>query len=218
MELENIYLYRMTHVDNIPKILKNGITHKNSPNSNPDFIPIGDVSLIELRSSKKIFIGNGGIFDSTAKTITLGDFIPFYFGIKMPMLYVIQYGGNFVEKAISPENIIYLVCPITNLIKSKSVYYFSDGHATDGFTSFYDSSKISELPQIIDWDSIKSAYWGGPENLDMKRKKQAEFLHYGDIPANFINAFCCYNEAAKKKLRGMGIEDSKIKILPRAYY
>jgi hypothetical protein len=51
MELENIYIYRMTHIDNIPNILLIGITHKNSPNSNPNFVPIGDVSLIDTRST-----------------------------------------------------------------------------------------------------------------------------------------------------------------------
>ncbi|MGO3720019.1 MAG: type II toxin-antitoxin system toxin DNA ADP-ribosyl transferase DarT [Mesonia hippocampi] len=218
MKLENIYIYRMTHIDNIPNIMQNGITHKNSPNSNPNFIPIGDVSLIDTRSSKRVSIDNGEMFDFDMPAITLGDFIPFYFGIKMPMLYVIQNGGNFVEKATPAEKIIYLACPINNIIQSGGVYYFSDGHATDNLTSFYDSSKINELPNIIDWDSIKAPFWGGQENLNIKRKKQAELLVSDDLPSQFIAGFCCYNDDAKESLVNIGIDETKIKVIPRAYY
>ncbi len=218
MELEKIHVYRMTHMDNIPDILLNGITHKNSPNSNPDFISIGDVSLIDTRSTKQVIVDNGEPFNFNAPTIVLGDYIPFYFGIKMPMLYVIQNGGNFVEKATSAENIIYLVCPIKNIIESGGIYYFSDGHATDSLSSFYDSSKIKELPAIIDWNSIKAPFWGGQENLNLKRKKQAELLVSNDIPANFIVGYCCYNERAKEKLVLMGIQEKSIKVVPEAYY
>jgi hypothetical protein len=218
MELENTHIYRMTHIDNIPNILQNGITYKNSPNSNPNFIPIGDVSLIDTRSTKRVSIDNGNILNFNSPSIILGDFIPFYFGIKMPMLYVIQNGGNFVEKATPAKNIIYLACPINNIIQSSGVYYFSDGHATDSLSSFYDSTKINELPNIIDWDSIKAPFWGGQENLNIKRKKQAEFLVSDDLPASFIIGFCCSNEETKVKLIGMGIEEDKIKVIPNAYY
>ena len=47
MELGQIYIYRMTHLENIPHILLNGITHKSSSNTNPKYISIGDVSLID---------------------------------------------------------------------------------------------------------------------------------------------------------------------------
>lgn len=123
-----------------------------------------------------------------------------------------------VKKAISAENIIYLACPINNIIESGETYYFSDGHATDNLSSFYDNSKVSELPKIIDWDSIKAPFWGGQENLNIKRKKQAELLLSNDLPAQFIVGFCCYNEETKEKLVNMGIEAEKIKVIPRAYY
>ena len=55
IELNKIYLFRMTHIDNIPHILQYGITHSDSINANPDFVPIGDNSLINTR---KIFIKN----------------------------------------------------------------------------------------------------------------------------------------------------------------
>ncbi len=207
----------MSHVENIPHILKHGLTQSNSPNSNPNFIGIGDTSLIRTRKTKKVQVDNGNFFESI-ETILLGDFIPFYFGVKMPMLYVIQNGGNFVDKATKPQDIIYLACSVEKIVNSVLTYYFSDGHATDNLTSFYNSSQIQNLPEIIDWDAVKSIYWGGVENLDIKRKKQAEFLVQNDIPPDFIIGFSCYDKDAKKKLMDYGINEDRIKIIPNAYY
>jgi hypothetical protein len=218
MELEQIKIYRMTHIANIAHILQYGITHKNSANANSDFISIGDISLISTRSLKKVRVDNGDFLNANAPLITLGDFIPFYFGIKMPMLYVMQNGGNFVEKATPAENIIYIACPIISIIQSNRIYFFSDGHATDNYTTFYDRSKASELPAIIDWKAVKAAFWGGQDNLNIKRKKQAEFLVADDLPPNMLAGFGCYNEIAKKKLIEMGIKETKIKVIPHAYY
>ena len=125
-------LYRITHIENIPHILQYGITHKDSLNRNPDYKNIGDLSLINNRSKKIVSIDNGE-FDSknSLVSIELGDFIPFYFGIRMPMLYVAQHGGNFVERATSPVDIIYLGCSLSKIISADFDFFFSDGHATD---------------------------------------------------------------------------------------
>jgi len=219
VELNNVILYRITHIENIPHILQYGITHKDSINKNTVYQNIGDLSLIDTRSKKRVYIDNGEIDPSNGMAaITLGDYIPFYFGVKMPMLYVAQHGGNFVERATSPSDIIYLGCSVSKIISSKLNFFFSDGHATDMLTSFYDKSKIDELVNIVDWDAVKSSYWGGAENLNVKRKKQAEFLVSGDLSPEFIIAFGCFNEQAKDKLISLGVACEKIKIIPKAYY
>lgn len=217
-ELKNVILYRITHIENIPHILNYGITHKNSPNKNPDFKNIGDVSLIDTRSHKTVFVDNGNLESDSIKNITLGDFIPFYFGIKMPMLYVAQNGGNFVEKPTLAEDIIYIGSSLESIISNGNEFYFSDGHATNMLTSFFDKSKINELVNIIDWTAVKSSYWGGAENLNLKRKKQAEFLVLGDISPKHIIGFVCYNNTAKSKLLSMGVDEQIIKVIPKAYY
>jgi len=82
-DLSKTYLYRMTHIQNVPHILTNGITHRNSPNANSKFTSIGDPSLITTRDC--FVLDNGRL---------LGDYVPFYFGTRSPMLYVIQKGFN----------------------------------------------------------------------------------------------------------------------------
>jgi len=208
----------MTHIQNIPHILEFGITHKNSPNSNDNFVNIGDISLIGNRNSKSVIANNGDVFDFAADNIRLGDYIPFYFGIKMPMLYVAQHGGNFVERPTIAQNIVYLVCGVKSIIDSGTIYYFSDGHGTDNLTTFYDKRSIINVRNIIDWTALRAGYWSGVENLNLKRKKQAEFLVRNDIPPELIINFGCYNQNAKNQLLNYGISDERIIIVPQAYY
>lgn len=218
MNLEDVKIYRMTHIDNVPHILLNGITNSASVNKNHNYITIEDVSLISTRSNKKVLVESGTSHDGITRYITLGEFIPFYFGVKMPMLYVVQNGGNFVDKPTNAEDVVYLVCSVSQIAKYFEEYYFSDGHATDMLSTLYDCERISDLPSIIDWDAVKKSYWGGQDNLNLKRKKQAEFLIRYDIGPNFVLGFGCYNDAARSKLLSFGISDNKIKIIPNAYY
>jgi len=218
MEIEGIFLYRITHIENIPHIITHGITHRNSTHANPSFRSIGDESLIDNRSQKQVIVDNGELFSTNAVTITLGDFIPFYFGVRMPMLYVIQIGGNFVKQQTKPQDIVYVVCSLKCIVTQSSRCYFSDGHATDHFTTFYDSQRVNEINEIIDWASVKSRYWGGHDNLNTKRKKQAEFLVEDDIPVSCIKGYGAYNETAKEKMITFGVDKHNIKIIPNAYY
>ena len=76
----------------------------------------------------------------------------------MPMLYVIQHGGNHVENPTNAKDIIYIVCKLVDILSLNLEYYFSNGHATDYFTKFYDKTKINEINTILDWECIESKY------------------------------------------------------------
>jgi len=217
MDLLDIKIYRMTHIQNISHIMTYGITHKFSPNANPNYISIGDISLIDTRNTKQVYVNNGKIMMSGMR-ITLGNFIPFIFGVRMPMLYVVQHGGNFVEKPTPAKNVVYLSCRVIDIVNSRIPFYFSDGHATDNFTCFYDQNNVDNLPSIIDWAAIKTQYWGGIDNLEVKRKKQAEFLVSEDISPKYLADFGCYNNMAQEYLISIGIDKARIKIVPNAYY
>jgi hypothetical protein len=196
----------MTHIQNIPHILIHGITGKESPNANPDYVPIGDASLIGTRSSVYI--------PGTAYTV--GEFIPFYFWIRMPMLFRIQSGHDV--KKVSPQNIVYLVCDIDSILSAGYSFFFTNGHAVDSFSTFYTKSQISLLPQVINEKAVKASYWGGEDNIIIRWQKQAEFLILNDIDPKYICRILCYNEDAKKALLSMGVADSLIKNYPQAYY
>ncbi len=217
MELSSVFLYRMTHIENIPHILKYGITHRTSHHANLAYKAIGDESLISVRDKKQVYVNNGDC-SNRGKSIVLGDFIPFYFGVRMPMLYVIQHGGNFVPHATPATDIIYLACPVLEVIKKQTTFYYTNGHATENLTSFFDQSKLNQLVENINWVAVTAKYWSGTENLMLKWQKQAEFLVEEDVAPDCITGFACYDAQAKDRLLTFGIEDKKIKICPNAYF
>lgn len=217
MELNKVCLYRITHIENIPHILQYGITHRTSPRADATYRTIGDVSLISTRSTKRVYIDNGTL-KQEGESIILGDFIPFYFGIRMPMLYVVQHGGNFVDQPTPPSDIVYIVCHCLSVIKEQRFCYYTNGHATEYITSFFDRTKIQELASQVNWEAVTEKYWGGEENLRLKWQKQAEFLAKDDISPALIVGFVCYDDHAKDRLVNMGIDCGKIKVVPNAYY
>jgi len=218
VELKDVNIYRITHIENIPHILEHGITHCQSESRNGRYVNIGDVSLIDNRRTKTVVVDNGDLEFESSKTIVLGEYTPFYFGIRMPMLYVIQNGGNFVMKATRPDDIIYIVCSMKRVLSKNLEFYFTDGHATDMYTTFYEKSCINQLVAVVNWEAVRSHYWGGFENLDIKRMKQAEFLISGDVTPDTIFGFGCYSEKSKSVLLSYGIEAGMIKVIPKAYY
>lgn len=205
------YIYRITHLDNIPHLLSCGIKCPKSCDNSSEYTSIGDKSLIDFRNHCTVVVNN--------QTITLGDFIPFYFGYRMPMLYVIQHGGNMVEQAVSAENIVYLVCSIEDFVKRDFLFYFSDGHGTNRLSNFYDKSSINRINNIVDVSAVWADVWSG-ENIerDLKRRKQAEFLVGKDIPPEMIRYFACFNDKTKQKLIAFGIKEEQIFVAPEAYY
>lgn len=201
-----IYLYRMTHIENVPHLLAHGITHRTSTRANANYVSIGDSSLISTRND--FLLDNGR---------RLGDYIPFYFGTRMPMLYVVQKGFNDVP-AQSAEQIVYCVSSVGKVRETEADFVFTDGHAVDTFSTQYTKDDVEQLPELLDFKAIRAKYWKDDNDLDLKRRKEAEFLVLGDLPVEAILGFIVYNEAAKTKLKAMGLPDQRIHTNEKAYF
>lgn len=205
-DLSKIYLFRMTHIENIPHILQYGITHPLSRNANPDFVPIGDKTLITTRND---FLLNNGR--------RLGEYIPFYFGDRTPMLYVIQHGFNMVTPTPA-ENIVYCITSVQKIIEQQLDFVFTNGHAVDSFTTQYSTVDIINIDNIIDWTAVKAKYWRAENDLDLKRRKEAEFLVLGDITIDGVLGFFVYNQNAKKRMIDFGANAGKVHIKSTFYF
>lgn len=194
----------MTHIENIPHIIKYGLTHHSSKNGNKNYRSIGDVSIISTRKNFKMPNGE-----------SLSDYIPFYFGRRTPMLYVIQNGYNNTIK-VRPNEIIYCATTIQKIIDANIDYVYTDGHACDGFTEFYSPNDMTKINEQIDFEALVARYW--TESRDLKRKKEAEFLIKQDLEYENIVAFGTYDSTAKQKLVKLGIDSEKIIIANKHYF
>lgn len=197
----------MTHILNIPHILRYGITHAHSANANPDYVPIGDGTIIAKRANDVKKTVGGEVF-------VIGDYTPFYFHARMPMLYNIQHGYHVPKR--HPRDIVYMVVSISSIISDdERKILFSDGHPVSPLTRFYGKRDLARMDALLDKDAIRSTNWG--DDPQVKARKQAEFLIFGDIPPEQIILIGCYDEQAKSRLLDMGVQ-CRIDIVPKAYY
>lgn len=196
----------MTHIENIPHIIKNGITHRDSIYSNKNYKPIGDSTLIGTRDH--FVMPNGDL---------LGEYIPFYLGLRTPMLYVIQNGYNGV-KAVHPKEIIYCVSSIQKVINAKLDFVYTNGHATDGFTNYFTPKDISDIENQVDFKATSAKFWKDENDLDLKRRKEAEFLIKQDLEYDNILGFATFEDSSTEKLLELGINKNKVVTKPTLYF
>lgn len=110
--------------------MKYGLVHNNSPFASDSYVPIGDMSVMDARSTKLLPDGS-----------LLSEYIPFYFGPRSPMLYNIQNGNGILTKK-APDEIVYCVIRIEDVICSDLHCVFTDGHALNNMSKFYSKSDL----------------------------------------------------------------------------
>lgn len=177
-----VLIYRIVDYRNLPFILKNGLCCPNFQVPDSSYINIGMSDIIQKRNGKDVMLPPYG---------KLHDYIPFYFAPRSPMLYSIHRGKS--DYLDSQEKIIYLVTSVEKVEEVGLQYVFTDGQAIMQTTRFFNS--ITDLANV-DWDIMKLQYWDDkpPEFPDRKRKRQAEFLVYRQMPVDIILGIAVMNE------------------------
>lgn len=206
MSKKIIYAFRLVHILNIPHVLQYGFVHRTSPHANSNYVSIGDSTIIDIRNTRHV-----------NKKNTIGDFIPLYFGPRSPMLYVIQHGYNGV-KQISPEELVYCIIRLEDIVNSPVRCCFTDGHAMNMITNWYGKERLKDINNIIKYDDVYIANWVNEDDRDLKRRKEAELLLLDDLPVQYIRGFAVYNEMAKVRLEEYGVKSSQIAIRPNFYF
>jgi hypothetical protein len=191
--LSKLLVFRIEHIDNLPHILEHGMPTRGHPAMNPNHVFIGNKELTNVRHNWLVRPRelNGA---AAAQYGTLGEYVPFYFGPKSPMLYMIVNGFKGVPKR-PQSNIVYICCKVATIINSGVRFAFTDGHANKRFSHFY--SDIKNL-DTLSWSSVYAPQWENTESdFDHERKKQAEMLVHEHVPATWINAVVVYDEKAR---------------------
>ncbi|MDZ7725941.1 MAG: DUF4433 domain-containing protein [candidate division KSB1 bacterium] len=111
----------MTHIDNLESIIKeNGLwSDSERIRRNLSYNKIGYQHIKDRRMRRKVNVGRGGC---------LGDYVPFYFAPRSPMLYTIN-KGNVPDYQDGQEPIIHLVSNIDLVIFQNSQFVYTDRHA-----------------------------------------------------------------------------------------
>ena len=197
---ENIWVFRMVHYQNIPHILKHGMHCRRSPDAYEGYVNIGSSDIISWRNIVPV---------KCDPTAVVNDYVPFYFGIRTPMLYKIPTGYGVPR--IPQEEIVYLCCRFLELVECGRKWCFTDGNAATGITEFFTSQDDWTL---LDWKSIFSEDWRDDNkdgDHDRMRKKHSEFLVKGHVPPVFIRALVVRTAQRAQEMRQL-IDETGLKI------
>ena len=104
LNADKALIFRITHRNNLPWILENGLHCRTSSKRDPNFMNIGNIDLIERRHVQQIHVAPGG---------TVSDYVPFYFTPLSMMAFNIHTGRNVPKRANS--EIIILVTSLPQL-------------------------------------------------------------------------------------------------------
>lgn len=185
------WIYHITHMRNLESIVSCGKLYCDQliseQNLNP--IEIGYRDLKDKRSEWPVPIGPGG---------TLGNYVPFYFAPRSPMLFVISKGGvaGYNE---GQRSVLHLVASAEHIAERKLPFVFTNGHAYMTLTDYFDD--LAHLDKI-DWPLMRAKIWKDtPEDGDRARRRQAEFLVHREFPWEFVRGIGVYDERIAEQVR-----------------
>lgn len=181
--INDLWVYRIVHIQNLSHILKNGLFSKNNAPPNRYYVNIGNKEIIDERDKRTVPCFPGTV---------VNDYVPFYFSVRTPMLFNIHTGR--VMPAIQQEDIIYLCCKFNTLATENFQWCFTDGNAAKIITQF--TNNIKDI-HSLDWKSIKTKDFRNNNDdgdTDRVRKKHAEFLVKGHVPSEYIKAIVVLND------------------------
>ena len=195
-------LYYITHIGNIPSILKHGILSHNQIQEQgiKDYIHIYNDDVVLRRKSKL-----------TSDGLSLWNYTNLYLQPRNAMLYV-------VEKTIGLENIAILSCYVDDA-KENSGALITDGNAASDPTNFFPISEMDRVRgnELKDVDGLE--YWNGQDGT--RRKMMAEVLIPNKYASSKIHSILVPNQMVKdkvEKLIGKNLNDIKIIIEPFTFF
>jgi hypothetical protein len=187
---ENAYIFRITHISNVPWILDHGLHCRNSGTFDPNYQEIGNPELIGKRASRVVPIAPGG---------TLSDYIPFYFTPYSPMLLNIKTGHGGVKQQ-TMNDIVILVSSLRALAAQAISFVFTDRHAYLQTAEFH--SDLARL-DCIPWNLLQNRdFRREPERPDKMERYQAEALIYQQLPIRKLAGIICYGGTQQSQLDG----------------
>jgi len=82
----------------------------------------------------------------------------------------------------------------------------------------YPQDAAPQIPDIVDFEAVQNRYWKDDKDLDLKRRKEAEFLIKPDISPELMTGFAVYNQAAKERLIDLNTPEKMIGIRPQFFF
>jgi len=181
-------IYHFTHGKNLEAIVAAGELRASATAATT--VDIADAKIKGGRKNRAVTCGPGG---------TVGDYVPFYFAPRSPMLFRIQQGG--VEGVDgNPAGLVYFATTTERLDAAGLPWVSTDGNAAAAVTQFFDDPAL--LGEKVDWPLMGAVYWNNTaEDGDRVRRRGAECLVHRVVPLEVIDEIGVHNTASRKRAR-----------------
>jgi O-acetyl-ADP-ribose deacetylase (regulator of RNase III) len=181
------FLYYITHVDNIPSILQNGIlSHEEIEKRGIKFTAIYNKDVVNLRKGKK-----------TPDNKSLWYYANLYLQPRNPMMYVVK--RMIQAKQPDLEELAVIVCFRGPAYETPGAL-ITDGNAASSGTTIYPISKRNEVwERIRDVDGLE--YW--KEEDGSKRRIMAEILIPERYAPEHIQSILVPSDSSKEKVESL---------------
>ncbi|MBE4586053.1 hypothetical protein BOO29_14030 [Vibrio navarrensis] len=195
---EKALIWRITHRQNIPWILANGLHAGNGAVRSQNWMTIGNEDLINRRGHRTVPLPPQGV---------LNDYVPFYFTPFSPMMYNIYTGRGGVKK-VSNTDIVILVSSMYRVTEIGLPFVFTDRHAYPVTTNYYNN--LADLT-AIDWALLQQRnFQRDPDDPEKVERYQAEALIHRHMPINALLGAVCYTQNVQQELQeqanGLGVK------------
>ena len=205
-DLSKTLIYHITDIANLPGILATGGLH-----SDVALIQAGGpVETIGYRHIKERRMTRYRV--ECADNRFVGEFVPFYYCSRSPMLYTINRGST-ERPAGCQTTIVHLVSSVQIGLNLGRAWALSDGNAGSGYADFFADVAMLER---LNWDSISTNQW-----KNKMHAKMAEFLVADFFPWTAIQGVGCQNAVIADQV-GKLLKDRphqpKIIVKPSWYY
>ncbi len=189
-----VELYYITHIDNLPPILDEGIlSHTRIEELNVPSTPIYNKDIVSRRKDK-----------STPDGKSLWDYANLYFQPRNPMMYCVVH-----EK--EKENLV-VVGVLKEVLQEQDVV-ITDGNAANDPTRFYSQSEGLTMLQE-QWAIIQNDWWN--EGDGSKRKIMAECLVPIQVKPDHIHSLFVANNATRDRVKQI-VGNRQISIVPEPH-
>ena len=181
-------IFRITHRDNVPWVLDNGMHARSGSRFDPNCRNIGNVDLIDRRSRREVPVPPGG---------TLSDYVPFYFTPYSIMMYNIRTG--YGVKQVPYDEIVIFVSTLAHVAAQGVRFVFTNQHAYPRMAGYFaDLARLDE----IDWPLLQSRdFQHDPDDPGKKERYQAEALMWKHVPLKALQGVCCYTWTVEERIQ-----------------
>jgi hypothetical protein len=201
-------ILHFTHIRNLAGILAHGGLKSDSSVDRSQSLQV-EAADLDIKASRRV------IPIPRAPFGCVGDYVPFYFAPRSPMLYKLSKGSvpNYQD---GQAPLIYLVSSVLKVLEVGRPCLFSDGNCAHSVTEIFDD--LTLLDAAVDWDVMRGRMWNNTaEDPDRMRRRMAEFLVHDNVPIGCVAEIGVLTQPVKIQVeRELAARSTRIPVRVRA--